>query len=143
MVRCTKRAARHPRCIRDRSSRRCLDRRRGHRARRLAPSILRVGLPGPLPDPHPSKRYQLAVIATYLAYPGLLQRDPDGRTELLLAASYAWSDDHLALDVALRGARFQNGGPVTAADVVRSLEAFPPVSIRPSTRRGPASPRRS
>lgn len=57
-----------------------------------------------------------------LVYRGLYNYDKNGKPAPELAESYTVSDDQLTYTFKLRNAKFQNGDPVTAADVKFTIE---------------------
>src|ERR1019366_1628553 len=73
-------------------------------------------------DPY-FKSLRTGLIVAHHAWDGLVYRDPDGYVmKPLLAKSWKWNDD-TTLEFELQpDAKFHNGDPVTAADVVYTIK---------------------
>lgn len=66
---------------------------------------------------------EISIALVRLVFDRLLSFDADGNVTAALAERWAWSEGGRALDLDLRhGVRFQDGSPLTAADVKRSIE---------------------
>lgn len=86
--------------------------------------VLKVGLdvePTSL-DPNATADGQGSMFINYSVFGTLWMLTTDGQTNMVLAESYEYNDDHSEFTIHLReNANFADGNPVTAADVLYSL----------------------
>jgi peptide/nickel transport system substrate-binding protein len=86
--------------------------------------VLKVGLdvePTSL-DPNASSDGQGCMFVSYSVFGTLWMLTADGETNMVLAESYEYNDDNTQLTIHLRDdAKFADGNPVTADDVIYSL----------------------
>lgn len=89
-----------------------------------ASSIIRVAVGGAIPTLDPAKADDTeSISAVQLMYQPLFTYGSDGHLVGLLASSWTWSNNDQVLTVHINPlARFSDGSPVTAADVVFSLD---------------------
>jgi peptide/nickel transport system substrate-binding protein len=87
---------------------------------------LRVGISQMAPSPDPVvTTFGVNWATSYLVCEGLFGLDENWTPQPMLADSFEYSKDNLKLTVTLRpGLKFQSGAPLTANDVVASLNRF-------------------
>ncbi|GGB04458.1 peptide ABC transporter substrate-binding protein [Brucella endophytica] len=87
---------------------------------------LRVGISQMAPSPDPVvTTFGVNWATAYVVCEGLFALDENWTPQVMLADSFAYSDDGLKLTVTLRpGLKFHSGAPMTSGDVVASLLRF-------------------
>lgn len=87
---------------------------------------LRVGIEQMAPSPDPVvTTFGINWMTATVVCEGLFGQDVSWTPQPMLADTYTYSDDGTELTIALRdGLKFQSGAPVTANDVIASLERF-------------------
>jgi peptide/nickel transport system substrate-binding protein len=88
------------------------------------PGTLTIGSSVAPPSIDPTSNAAAAIdeVFDYNVYQHLVQLAPNGSIVPVLAASYSWSADRKTITFSIRqGVKFSNGDPLTAADVVYSI----------------------
>jgi len=74
-------------------------------------------------DPTSSPSAAIDEVLDYNVYQHLVQLSPSGQVVPVLASGYAWSANRKTITFTIRqGVKFSNGDPLTAADVVYSID---------------------